>query len=64
MPSNRTFFSGNDYEGVNNGDCADVGIDEHAQFEFTVTADECFSEQKELVRNDDLIFNILTFVMK
>ncbi|XP_063693601.1 integrin beta-6-like [Bolinopsis microptera] len=38
----------NDYEGVTNGDCADVGIDEHAQFEFTVTADECFSAQKEL----------------
>ena len=37
--------------GVKNGDCADVGISQNATFEFTVTADQCFTEEKEVVRS-------------
>ena len=42
-------FLENNYVGVKNGDCAQVGIEENATFEFTVTVDQCFTEQKEVV---------------
>ncbi|KAL5247448.1 hypothetical protein ACHWQZ_G019359 [Mnemiopsis leidyi] len=38
----------NNFVGVKNGDCADVGISQNATFEFTVTADQCFTEEKEV----------------
>ena len=48
----------NNFVGVKNGDCADVGISQNATFEFTVTADQCFTEEKEVVRS---LFHFLFF---
>jgi len=39
---------GNDFVGVPNGECGEVGIKQNATFEFTVTAEECFDEPKEV----------------
>ena len=35
--------------GVQNGECGNVGIEQHAEFEFTVTAEQCLEKTKELV---------------
>ena len=47
--------------GVKNGDCADVGISQNATFEFTVTADQCFTEEKEVVRSLPLFLSVFLF---
>ena len=32
------------------GECGNVGIEQHAEFEFTVTAEKCLEVTKEMVR--------------
>ena len=34
------FLSGTNYEAITNGECTSVGIEEHAEFLFTVSADQ------------------------
>ena len=36
-------------EGIKNGECGDVGIEQQAEFEFTVTAEQCLKGNKEMV---------------
>jgi NhaP-type Na+/H+ and K+/H+ antiporter len=44
--------------GVPNGECGEVGIEQNATFEFTVTAEECFDELKEVVSIISLVISV------